>query len=246
MKPLQPAQTAPCPIHSPLFGEWVGHLKTQPSESGFPGRTTNAPCSIHSPFLLRMGGTPQNPTIRIGFSRTHHNRTVPHSFAFFIANGWDTSKPNHPNRVFPDAPQPHRAPFIRPFSGEWVGHLKTQPSESGFPGRTTTAPCPIHSPFFWRMGGTPQNPTIRIGFSRTHHKCTVLHSFAFFLANGWDTSKPNHPNRVFPDAPQPHRAPFIRLFSGEWVGHHKPPPDRLSRNLRWSRSPSTRQIRVML
>ena len=34
-------------------------------------------------------------------------------------------------------------------------------------GRATNAPCPIHSPFFWRMGGKPQIP-IGILFLGTH------------------------------------------------------------------------------
>ena len=31
--------------------------------------------------------------------------------------------------------------------------------EGTFPARNTKAPCPIHSPFFWRMGGIPRIST---------------------------------------------------------------------------------------
>ena len=155
-----------------------------------------------------------------------HKSPVPHPFAFFLANGWDTTtlnrpvhqeQPDSPQRVTPrdepapDHPQKPRAPSIRLFSGEWVGYDDTQPARSSGSSLTRQR-CELRPEMNQR---------------RITHKSPVPHPFAFFLANGWDTTtlnRPVHqeqldsPRRVTPrdepapDHPQKPRAPSIRLF----------------------------------
>src|SRR6202022_2707662 len=101
-----------------LSVEWVGDHKSQ--------------------LTTHPQGVPQVSIFETWEGAVFQRSPVPHPCAFFLAQGWETTKANSP-------PIHKGAPGLD--FETWEG--------AAF---TNDLPCPILAPFFWRKGGKPQKP----------------------------------------------------------------------------------------